>query len=518
MHNPILLELANPSRRIVSYETLWSDEIRILSGSSGYDYIESDGYDEYVADWINLKEILLHSSKVDLSNVNLVVIDDGLSARVVDYYRDELKVIKQIYQLEIEGNDYKVINYTSLDYIDIYDHGCKVVSEIAELCYPYTPNIIFMGIMMEGYTKDKLYQLYEGLKYIWDNRYKIKPDVITMSIGFGDIEEYDDPDVITTKRNIDNLLYDLYNYGVVILAAAGNAGGSELYYPASSEYVISVGAIYDDKPDYEQYKGYRVGAVEDPNITWGSNYNESLDAVAPGVAVEAKDEYLNPVIFSGTSAATPLAAIVASYVVATYKRISAKYSSLPSPRSLGGDFVEFVRKVLHVSSENGGGDVHRAVKPVVNSPIIYGIREIGVGYGSVDAYDAVNFAGFISIRKYIKSISGTSVNIRINVTLAINNFTGVSINNIIRANDRYYLTYELYFVDELGRVWFIESGRLERVKTGNGFDIWRYSASLSGGSYILKVYAVGEYIDAGYYLVRSISIHFTTQDFPYPPY
>lgn len=129
-----------------------------------------------------------------------------------------------------------------------------------------------------------------AIKYAADNGAK----VINLSLGF----QSDDPFL---KFWIDYA----YSKGAVIVAAAGNEGGSVIY-PAKYDNVIAVGATDSD----------------DVKTSW-SNYGPELDVVAPGQGVLSTYWTLQNntnlyVYASGTSMSTPqvsgLAALIFSYI------------------------------------------------------------------------------------------------------------------------------------------------------------------------------------------------------------
>ncbi len=85
----------------------------------------------------------------------------------------------------------------------------------------------------------------------------------------------------------DAVNYAYYDKGVVVVASAGNSGGS-VGYPARFDAAISVGAT-----DYRDRQAYF------------SNYGDYLDVVAPGVTILSSVPGAGYEAFSGTSMAAP---------------------------------------------------------------------------------------------------------------------------------------------------------------------------------------------------------------------
>lgn len=128
-----------------------------------------------------------------------------------------------------------------------------------------------------------------------------------VNVSFGAVAGGQDP---TTN----GLLEDLDERGMIVVASAGNAGESAVFWPASNEHVIAVGGT-----DTSGGRDYR------------SNYGSALDVAAP-YQNWARDHINSPVYFEGTSSST---AVVAG-LAALFK------STQPQLASLGSSFDERV--------------------------------------------------------------------------------------------------------------------------------------------------------------------------------
>ena len=90
-----------------------------------------------------------------------------------------------------------------------------------------------------------------------------KVDAINLSLGVSN-DKIDS----NSKQIFDNAIKNIYDSGVMIVCASGNEGKENVYYPASSAYTISVGAVKRDK-----------------EIANFSNYGNTIDFTAPGVGL-----------------------------------------------------------------------------------------------------------------------------------------------------------------------------------------------------------------------------------------
>lgn len=87
-----------------------------------------------------------------------------------------------------------------------------------------------------------------------------KVDVINLSLGI-DEAEIDS----NSKKYFEEFIKSIYDSGTMIVCASGNKGEENVYYPASSNYTIAVGAVDSNK-----------------QISSFSNYGNTLDFTAPG--------------------------------------------------------------------------------------------------------------------------------------------------------------------------------------------------------------------------------------------
>jgi subtilisin family serine protease len=187
------------------------------------------------------------------------------------------------------------VAWTSACYVG---HGTMVSSVAAadadnsQLIAGIDHNAKIMDVrVLDGYGYGTTARLVAGINYAVDNG----ADVINMSLG----SNCDDNNF--TDSAMESALSAAASAGIVSVAASGNEGmTSSICYPASSQYVMAVGAT-DQNDNRRSY----------------SNYSNKLDVVAPdGVPVaNAPSGFINSNYYSnagGTSLSTPHVASLAA--------------------------------------------------------------------------------------------------------------------------------------------------------------------------------------------------------------
>ena len=149
-------------------------------------------------------------------------------------------------------NSYNYINRNT-DITDDSGHGTMVAGIIAES----TSNNVKIVPMktMDSTGEGSILGVIEAMYAIAN-----KADVINLSLGIKESE------IASGSRQVlDQAIKKIYDSGVMIVCASGNDGEESVYYPASSDYTIAVGAATIHK-----------------EIASFSNYGNSIDFVAPG--------------------------------------------------------------------------------------------------------------------------------------------------------------------------------------------------------------------------------------------
>jgi subtilisin family serine protease len=142
----------------------------------------------------------------------------------------------------------------------------------------------------------------EAIRWCIDERM----DVVNLSLELTPSED--------DFESLQAVLAEALEAGMCLVAPTGNAGGPNISYPASSPFVIGVGALGDTRVvqdllafahDREGAKHFAFDSSE--FVPWFSNFGEGVDLLAPGSAIastvpQAAGSYAR---FSGTSMAAP---------------------------------------------------------------------------------------------------------------------------------------------------------------------------------------------------------------------
>lgn len=156
----------------------------------------------------------------------------------------------------------------------------------------YNSKISGLKVFPDG--SNLAFAAYEGIVYAADNGY----DVINLSWGsastFGEF-------------NQDIIDYAVLENDLVIIAAGGNSGKEEDFYPASYDHILSVG--WTDAND---------------ELSPSSTYSYKIDLVAPGVGISSTSNNNGYSSDSGSSFAAPMVAGAAALVKDVYPYLNAE--------------------------------------------------------------------------------------------------------------------------------------------------------------------------------------------------
>jgi len=202
------------------------------------------------------------------SDVVIAILDSGVA---YEDYRDE-------YHTYIKMEDYEgVVFREGYDFInddnhpnDDYNHGTHMAGIV---CAALGNGIGISGIaprcaimpvkILDNNGSGTVIGLIQGIDFAADNG----ADVINMSVSF--------PNGFVPGEALYQSIKDAYDKGVVLVASAGNAGLSEVCYPARFNECIAVGAVNS--------------SVEPMERSAYSNWGPGLDVMAPGGDTEDRN-------------------------------------------------------------------------------------------------------------------------------------------------------------------------------------------------------------------------------------
>ncbi len=217
---------------------------------------------------------------------------------------------------------------------------------------------------------------YESILYAANNGF----DIINLS--WGSIDTY-------SQYNQDIIEYAVKEKDVVVVAAAGNTGTEVFYYPASYNFVLSVGStnLDDSKSSF-------------------STFNKSVDLVAPGTAIYSTQD--GDIYFSesGTSFSAPMVAGVAALVKDQYPSLNAE------------QIMERIRVTSDDISQVGSNNTFKGK----------------LGYGRLNALRAIQESGITSIRSSEPIVNGPFEGVFFGDTVAISTILTNYLDPVIQPN------------------------------------------------------------------------------------
>ncbi|MFW5994232.1 MAG: S8 family peptidase, partial [Halanaerobiaceae bacterium] len=216
------------------------------------------------------------------NNIRVAVLDTG-----IDYNHPELAdfVDKNSSYNFIDNND-NVMDYNS--------HGTHVAGIISARGdnNTGTTGVMWESELMAVKVLDdngsgSEWSLAQGILYaagLLDNQPRQTADIINLSLGMSDSNHI--------PKTLEKAIERAAAEGVIIIAASGNNGSSEVIYPAAFSDVIAVGALEENDS-------------EAPKVTSYSNYGPEIDVVAPGSLIYSTFADNKYGYMSGTSMAAP---------------------------------------------------------------------------------------------------------------------------------------------------------------------------------------------------------------------
>jgi subtilisin family serine protease len=193
-------------------------------------------------------------------------------------------------------------------------------------------------------------------------------DIINMSLGSDGVSGkwysvfYNNP--------VTQATYNAYASGILIVASMGNEDAEKEIYPAGFPWTVAVGA--------SNQNDQRVSVS-----TWGSNFGNHIDVVAPGINYYSTRRNNQDGSFSGTSAAAPVVSGVAGLILSQSKNRGLNLTN------------DDIRNVIRVTAD----DINQSQYPGYDK---------FVGYGRVNVYKALNLLSAPKIVEHGTKFGGSS--------------------------------------------------------------------------------------------------------------
>lgn len=231
---------------------------------------------------------------------------------------------------------------------------------------------------------------YDGLKYAAEHDCK----VINLSWG-STIPFY-------------TILNDLVNYAVldmnaVVVAASGNSGKEEYYYPASFSNVLSVGSLEPDS-----------------TVVNSSTYNYEVDLIAVGASMKVANTGIDGYkIDGGTSLAAPVVSGAIALIRSKYPQLTAK--QVMEKVRISGDIIDTISNKIPAKFKDKIGRMLNPIRALTNDSIP-SLRTIDYHTNKSDNYISQK-GDTVLINLHIINYLAKSKNAKITVKSISDNFT-----------------------------------------------------------------------------------------------
>lgn len=273
------------------------------------------------------------------------------------------------------------------DPMDLNGHGTHVAGIISGSDPNYlgiAPDVKIVALRVLDASGSGSYgNVLSALQWVESHRAEYNIVAVNMSLGSGNY-------TVNPYNFLDSTLAELKRDGVFVAAASGNSfytnnSQQGLGFPAISQYVVSVGAVWDaDYGSVAWANGGRDFTTAADRITSFTQRSSQLDLLAPGAFITSS--YLNNTYtaLAGTSMASPV--VAAAAVIVHQALDAAGQAAHATPDNILAILKASGKTVVDGDDENDN---------VVNT---------GLSFKRVDLAAAVDYVGSFGTRAYVNSL------------------------------------------------------------------------------------------------------------------
>lgn len=189
------------------------------------------------------------------------------------------------------------------DYMDDNGHGTHVSGIVSQVA----PDVQFVILKVLDKTGTGSFDtINKALQ--WVEAHAKADNIVAVNMSFG-AGNYDNNGKVYAEgiSTLDGELKALSGEGIFLAAASGNDGKIGLAYPASSPYVVSVGAVWNDSYGPASFiNGMTDSKTYPDKICSFTQRGPGLDLLAPGAYVTSTYLQNSTASLAGTSMATPM--------------------------------------------------------------------------------------------------------------------------------------------------------------------------------------------------------------------